>query len=90
MDDQNNPTPTPNPAPVMPEPASPQGEQGEPTFTPPAAESQKCVTCGNSASAGNCMACGQGEVSCTCTPTGGTPTGGSMPPPVGGEPAPVV
>ena len=84
MDDQNNPT---NPAPVMPEPAS----QGEPTSTPSAAESQKCVTCGNSASGGNCMPCGQGEISCTCTtPTGGAPTGGSMPPPVGGDTAPVV
>ena len=76
MDDQNNPT---NPAPVMPEPTS-----------TPSAESAKCVTCGNSASGGNCMPCGQGEVSCICTPTGEAPTGGSMPPPVGGEPAPAV
>lgn len=81
MDDQSNPS-------------EGGGDQGAmPTPAPVASEPQpaeKCTTCGNSASGGNCMPCGQGEISCTCTPAGGAPTGGSMPPPVGGEPAPVV
>lgn len=62
--------------PAMPstsEPAAPAGDQGgavpsasEPQSQPQA--DQKCVTCGNSASGGNCVACGQGEITCTCQP----------------------
>ncbi len=55
----------------------------EPASTEPTQQEQKCVTCGNAASAGNCVACGQGEVSCTCTPAQGGQ--GPTTPPEGGE-----
>lgn len=88
MDDQNNnpgsgtpsePTAAPS-TPVQPEAAVPdQAAQSEPAVEPaaPAAqpqEEQKCVTCGNAASGGTCSACGQGEITCTCTPTTNGPT----------------
>lgn len=39
-----------------------QPTAGGETTAPP----QKCVTCGNATSGGTCVACGQGEVTCTC------------------------
>lgn len=64
------------------EPAAPAGDQGgsmpaasEPQPQPQA--DQKCVTCGNAASGGNCVACGQGEITCTCQPN--SSQGGSAP-----------
>lgn len=87
MDDQNNnpggttpsePT-TPEPAPTVPEPA--------PVTPQPPAEAggtEKCLTCGNATSSGNCVACGQGETACVCPPSSGQ---GAPPSPVG-EPSP--
>lgn len=76
MDDQNN-NPGGN-APSEPTagvPATPPA--AEPTAPEPAPEpqpeatvaEQKCVTCKNTSNGGTCVACGQGEVTCTCQPT---------------------
>ncbi len=93
MDDQNNPggsAPTNDQSGQTPPadqpvetPVSTPGDVGS-----AAPQEQKCVTCGNSASGGTCMACGQGEVTCSCTPAS---SGGGMGSPVpGGEGAPAV
>lgn len=67
----------------------PGGSEPQGGDQPTAAPAEKCVTCGNTASGGNCVACGQGEVSCTCPQPspeggqgGGPAQGGPMP---GGE-----
>lgn len=81
MDDQNSQG---GGAPAGDQPAAPPVEQPV---------QQKCVTCGNAASGGNCVACGLGEVTCTCTPAGGEQGGAPSGEPSGqpgGEPAPVV
>lgn len=66
-----------------------QGGGDAPVSDPTAAPTdqpveQKCVTCGSTSSGGTCVACGQGEVTCTCNPAGGNPSA------EGGEPAPAV
>lgn len=65
------------------EPVAAAGDQGgaipsasEPQSQPQA--DQKCVTCGSAASGGNCVACGQGEITCTCQPN--APQGGPSSP----------
>ena len=71
--------------PAMPptsEPAAPADDQGGtmPSTSEPQSQpqsDQKCVTCGNAASGGSCVACGQGEISCTCQPK--PPQGESAP-----------
>lgn len=65
-DDPNqNPTPPTTP-PVGDQPVS---EPTPPVSEPPqGAVEEKCMTCGNTSSGGNCVACGQGQVSCTCPP----------------------
>lgn len=85
MDDQNN-----NPGGTVPsEPTTPAAEpttpEPAPTVPGPApVTEQKCLTCGNTASDGNCVVCGQGETACTCPP----PSGPGAPPSPVGEPSP--
>ncbi len=43
----------------------------EPVQDTPVTSEEKCTTCGNSASTGNCVPCGQNQMSCTCTPQSG-------------------
>lgn len=98
MDDQNNPgggVPTDQGGGQTP-PAT-----GQPAETPvdtvagdtgsAAPQEEKCVTCGSSASGGTCTACGQGVITCSCTPSGST-QGGSDTAMGGSEPqgAPVM
>lgn len=76
MDDQNNnPGGTAPSEPAASDVAAPSSTpaQPEPVSEPTAVAQepqleQKCATCGNAASAGNCVACGLGEVTCTCQP----------------------
>lgn len=83
----NNPT-DPNQA-GIPQAGAPAGPAPMDQPAAPQAE-EKCLTCGNQASGGNCVPCGQPTMSCTCTPapsTGGMggdmgqnqPTGGPSP-----------
>lgn len=85
-DDPNqNPTqPTTPPTGDQPvSPASGVASPGEPVSEPAqSAVEEKCMTCGNTASGGNCVACGQGQVSCTCPsaqPPGGEQSGPTQP-----------
>lgn len=71
MDDQNNGNQGGGVPPAA-EPMQPAAEQPQ---------EQKCMTCGTTASGGNCVACGQGEVSCTCPPATGGEQGSSEPAP---------
>ena len=84
MDDQNNqggtapsePTaPAAEPTPIPSEPAAPVSE---PTPQSAPQPEEKCMTCGNTASGGNCVPCGQGELSCSCGPA-------APPSPMGGQ-----
>lgn len=45
-------------------------DQGAPASPeqPVAQAEEKCSTCGSPASGGNCVPCGQGQMSCTCPP----------------------
>ena len=69
MDDQNNNNPggaaPSEPTPMQSEPAAPVSE---PAPQPTPQQEEKCTTCGNAASSGNCVPCGQGELACTCPP----------------------
>ncbi|MBI4038938.1 hypothetical protein HY384_03190 [Candidatus Daviesbacteria bacterium] len=91
MDDQNNPS---NQGGVPSEPAAPMGDTNTPPESSesnqpmPESSQQKCVTCGNAAESGNCMSCGKGEASCSCTPMTGGP--GPSSESQGGGAAPVV
>lgn len=80
-----------NPPSEPSQPTGAEGGSGDMAGTPvsSATPEQKCVTCGNAASGGSCVACGQGEVTCTCTPQsgGGMPPSGGQPPQEGGAPA---
>ena len=98
MDDQNNNNNMPGgepvasgtpPAPSQPEPVS---EPTAPAVEPSQPQQeQKCMTCGNAASGGNCVPCGQGEASCTWPPAQGGGPGPSAPGEAGqGGPAPAV
>lgn len=65
--------PVPTGTPTASEPAS-----GMASPPPPQPVEQKCITCGkNAVSDGNCVGCGQGELSCTCPLTS---QGGNTPP----------
>lgn len=89
MDDQNNNPGGTAPSEPAAQPVTEQPASDMPTAMPseqaPAPAEQKCMTCGNAASAGNCSTCGMGEVNCTCTPSSGQggPTPGEPTPPVG-------
>lgn len=74
------PAPMPEPAapapePVMPEPTAPVSEPTAPVSDPTQSQQEeKCVTCGGPAKGGVCIACGKGEITCTCQPV--QPQGG--------------
>lgn len=82
MDDQNNNSGGTAPAEPTAPVSEPTSEPTAPVSQPPQQE-EKCMTCGNAASSGNCVPCGQGESACTCPP--GAPSspmgepGGSAP-----------
>lgn len=80
MDDQNNNLGGTTPSEGATSDVPPTPTQSEPTQEPATSTSgpqpqpeQKCVTCGNAASGGSCVACGQGEITCTCGPAQGGP-----------------
>ena len=96
MDDQNNNNanggtpsepvaPASEPTMTPAEPAAPMAEPqaSEAPAAPVESQPQQCATCGNTASGGSCVPCGQGEANCTCTPIASS--GGA-----GGQSAPVV
>lgn len=59
--------------PVIPEPATPAAPAAQPQTE------EKCVTCGGPASGGTCIACGQGEITCTCQPASPSQGGPAAP-----------
>ena len=92
MDDQNNPggnVPSEPTVQAPSEPAAPPAEPAAPVSAMPESQpGEKCVTCQNAASGGNCIACGQGEVTCTCPPAAPVGGQGQAEPTQGGGDAP--
>lgn len=82
MDDQNNNSGGTAPAEPTAPVSEPTPEPTAPVSQPTPQQEEKCMTCGNAASSGNCVPCGQGETACTCPPAQGSGPGPSAP---GGE-----
>ena len=83
MNNKLNPDdPNQNPPAQTPTDAGGQAP-GAPTDQPASPPTpEKCVTCGGASSGGNCVPCGQGQISCTCPPAqppGGEQSGPTQP-----------